>query len=893
MSARQKPTSEAIEILIAEDSLTQAEALKYILEKQGYQVVHARDGQQALGLLGEHSPALVISDITMPEMNGYELCQHIKADTGNYDIPVILLTALSDKQDVVEGLACGADSFITKPYSENSLLTHIEEILARPLRPRSERAYVDLSIIVAGKTRTITADPQLVLSLGLSTYEAAIQRNRELVQAQDALSLLNEQLEDKVETRTAALSAEIAERQRMEEEVRRRMSELEALFAASQAIGQMLQPQEIGQKILEILSERFGWRHTAFYQYDAENETIELLAMHQPGLENEAQRLAAAEWFNSLVTRPGQGMSGWVIQHGEPIYCSDVTKDSRYIEAWPEVRSGMYVPLKVGERTIGCLGIELEQAGSFSETDEWLITTLASQTASALENARLFETAQRNLRRLEALRSIDTAINSGLDINLTLKLLLEQVADQLGAHAAGVMILDQESQRFHNAARRGFQTSALQQSSVSMGDGYAGRAALERRTICVPNLADDASTFKNSPHFTKEGFVSLVSTPLIAKGKVTGVLEVFHREPLKMNPDWIAFLETLAGEAAIAIDSIQIFDHLQRSNTDLISAYHATIEGWSRALDLRDKETEGHTQRVTEITLQLAREMEMSSTDTVHIQRGALLHDIGKMGVPDSILHKPGPLTDEEWVIMRKHPNFAYDLISPIEYLRPSLDIPYCHHEKWDGTGYPRGLKGEQIPLSARLFAVVDVWDALTSDRPYRAAWTAERALTHIQEQTGTHFDPQVVEVFVRTHHQDLAVKKTQILIVDDDADVTQGLANDLGDQYEVLTADSGKAALGHFESKSDIAVILTDYQMATMNGIQLLAQVYKINPAVVGILMSGKIDQEILREAINLGNVRGFITKPFKLDEIRYRLEETLNDQRLASQQLPDNKIN
>jgi putative two-component system response regulator len=187
---------------------------------------------------------------------------------------------------------------------------------------------------------------------------------------------------------------------------------------------------------------------------------------------------------------------------------------------------------------------------------------------------------------------------------------------------------------------------------------------------------------------------------------------------------------------------------LREAHAQLLGAYEATIEGWSRAMDLRDRETEGHSQRVTELTLRLAREYGIDSQELVHIRRGSLLHDMGKLGIPDSILHKPDPLTEEEWVMMRQHPQLAYNMLYPVEYLRPALDIPYCHHEKWDGSGYPRGLKGEEIPAAARVFAVVDVWDALISDRPYRRAWTNENALAYIREQSGTHFEPKVVELF-------------------------------------------------------------------------------------------------------------------------------------------------
>jgi putative two-component system response regulator len=189
---------------------------------------------------------------------------------------------------------------------------------------------------------------------------------------------------------------------------------------------------------------------------------------------------------------------------------------------------------------------------------------------------------------------------------------------------------------------------------------------------------------------------------------------------------------------------------LREANAQLLNAYEATIEGLSHALDLRDRETEGHSRRVTEVTVKLAQALNFSEEEILHMRRGALLHDIGKIGIPDSILHKPDSLTEEEWTNMRKHPQFAYDMLSPIEYLRPALVIPYSHHEKWDGTGYPRGLKGEEIPMSARLFAIADVWDAVTSDRPYRAAWTKEQAAAYIREQSGKHFDPQVVELFFK-----------------------------------------------------------------------------------------------------------------------------------------------
>jgi PAS domain S-box-containing protein len=189
---------------------------------------------------------------------------------------------------------------------------------------------------------------------------------------------------------------------------------------------------------------------------------------------------------------------------------------------------------------------------------------------------------------------------------------------------------------------------------------------------------------------------------------------------------------------------------LRRAHEELTRACDMSLEGWSRALELRDRETEGHAQRVAEMTLVLARAMGIRDDQLVHIRRGALLHDIGKMGIPDAILHNPGALTEDEWVIMRKHPEYACEMLSPIAYLRPALDIPRYHHEWWDGTGYPYGLKGEAIPLAARMFAVVDVWDALSSNRPYSDGWAAEAVYEHILSLAGTQLDPAVVEAFLR-----------------------------------------------------------------------------------------------------------------------------------------------
>ncbi len=354
----------------------------------------------------------------------------------------------------------------------------------------------------------------------------------------------------------------------------------------------------------------------------------------------------------------------------------------------------------------------------------------------------------RQLERLAALRSIEMAISSSLDLRVTLSVILDQVTAQLQVDAADVLLLDQASQTLEYAASRGFRSTAITQSRLRLGEGYAGRAALHRRLVTISNL-DESDADLRARMLQEEDFVSYYVAPLIAKGQVKGVLEILHRAPLNPDQGWLEFLHALVGQAAIAIDNATLFDDLQRSNTELLLAYNATIEGWSHALDLRDNETEGHTLRVTEMTMRLARAMGYGESQLVHLRRGALLHDIGKMGIPDRVLLKPGPLTDDEWELMRRHPVYAFKWLSPIVFLQPALDIPYCHHERWNGRGYPRGLRAEEIPMPARIFAVVDVWDALTSDRPYRRAWPVERVRKYLDRHSSLQFDPRIVEAFL------------------------------------------------------------------------------------------------------------------------------------------------
>lgn len=423
--------------------------------------------------------------------------------------------------------------------------------------------------------------------------------------------------------------------------------------------------------------------------------------------------------------------------------------DAGFLSDW-NFRTVVAVNLRQGGRLFGSL-VAFSPMRRYGDEDRALLKSLADLAVNAVVNARLYADSRRRLARLQTIQKIDEAIANVLDLNVVARIFAHEAAAELGADAVNILMLEPQTNSLRFLGGRGFGPSAAKLAKVRLrlGEGFSGRVALERQMLHVANLPEVLPQFVRAASLAEENFASYIGMPLIAKGQVKGVLEIFHRSRLDPEPEWFEFLHGLARQAAIAIDNAQLFEGLLRSNTDLSLAYDATIEGWSRAMDLRDKETEGHTQRVTEMTVRLAREAGMTELEIVQVRRGALLHDMGKLGVPDNVLLKPGKLTDEEWAIMRQHPRFAYDMLSPVAYLRPALDIPYYHHEKWDGTGYPRGLKDEQIPLAARLFAVVDVWDALRSDRPYRSGWPEEKVLEHIRSQSGAHFDPKAVDLFM------------------------------------------------------------------------------------------------------------------------------------------------
>ncbi len=538
----------------------------------------------------------------------------------------------------------------------------------------------------------------------------------------------------------SAYAATAIENIRLYRETGQRLTELETLNRISTILREA---QTIHQMLPRLLDETLKAIHSqagAIWLYNVGKRVL--------------IQTVSQGWFTKIQEKevlPGEGMVGSSFAEGKIIISRDLSRDPLIYASWQELASGwsgVCIPIRTLQEVTGVLFLAVELPRQILPEETHLLSIVSEIAGNAIRRSQLHEQTQNQLQRLASLRVIDIAINTILDLRVILNILIEHILSQLGVDAAAVLLLNPKTQLLQHAASAGFRSEAVTSWRVYLANDIASRAIRSRSMVFIERLREITQRGR-LVSIAGDHFVSYICVPLIAKGQVKGVLELYHRTPLEVAADWKNFLETMASQTAIAIDNAQLFEELQKMNVDLVMAYDAVIEGWAKALDLRGCEAEGHTQRLTDLTVRLASALGLPENELVHVRRGALLHDIGTMSIPDGILSKPGPLTESEWEMIRRHPLVAYNMLNMILYLRPALDIPYCHHERWDGSGYPRGLAGEEIPIAARIFAVVDVWDSLTSDRPYRKAWSRVAALEYIKSNSGILFDPRVVEAFL------------------------------------------------------------------------------------------------------------------------------------------------
>jgi len=381
-----------------------------------------------------------------------------------------------------------------------------------------------------------------------------------------------------------------------------------------------------------------------------------------------------------------------------------------------------------------------------------LETTASTLAAFARDLEALRVTSRRQAEenaQLQALVEIGRTINSSLEVNEMLQFVMDSIIQLSGAERSFLMLKDENGTLAMRIGRN------WEKENLDVSDGIISRTIVNRvvqegKPIITSNAQEDPR-FVELESITNYKLRSILCVPLMIKDKVTGAFYLDSRiQTGSFTEAHGAMLTAFAHHVAIALEKAALFDQLQSSTQDVTQAYDVSIETWAKTLELRDYETLGHCQRVTNMTLRLAQVMGVEREKMAHIRRGAILHDVGKMGIPDTILLKPGPLNEAEWEVVRMHPQNGYEWLQPVRFMHEALDIVRFDPARGDGRGYPMGLKGERIPLAARIFSVVDVWDALVHTRPYKRAWTKEEALFYIQTQAGECFDPQVVKAFLK-----------------------------------------------------------------------------------------------------------------------------------------------
>lgn len=525
-------------------------------------------------------------------------------------------------------------------------------------------------------------------------------------------------------------------------DLERKLKEVESLHAVSRAMQSTLDLDKILKVSLDVISDLMGVETCSLMLVNEGEGTMSIVIAN--GLDPEIVR--------SAVIRVGEGISGRVAATGEPLLIANVDEDPSFEarhRAEYRTRSALSAPLKVKDRVIGVINVNNKKSGEiFRPADLMVLETLSNQIAAAIENARLFHRNEQKIVELTTLQRVGQTINSTLDLSSVLGHVLDQIIAIFEADMGSIMLWDEREECLRIMEQRGLDPGYAEQIRFGAGEGVAGLVfQLGRGTLIADSSKD--------PHYKKFGGAvearakTLLCVPVFIKGRPVGVLScertLDHTGPFSVEN--LDLMTTISTQASVAIENANLYN-------DLLNLYLHTIQSLAAAIDAKDSYTHGHSRRVMKYAVAIAREMGLDETELHTLRHTALLHDIGKIGISESILQKPGKLTDEEFHFIQGHPVMGAHILESIEFLREVRMQMKHHHEKFDGKGYPDGLKGDQIPRGARIISVADTYDAMTSTRPYRKGLAHEVALEEIKRCSGTQFDPAVVDAFVRVSAQ-------------------------------------------------------------------------------------------------------------------------------------------
>jgi PAS domain S-box-containing protein/putative nucleotidyltransferase with HDIG domain len=751
------------EILIVEDSPTQAEQLKFVLEKYNYVVQIAHDGKEALSLVQKDRPLIIISDILMPEMDGYEFCRHVKANAKFKDIPFVLLTTLSDPEDVIKALECGADNFITKPCDEKSLIARIQHLASSMSIEEVDGAQLKLAIRFGKHKYTINSNRLQIFNLLLSTYETAVQKNKQLARAEEEVRKLNEDLEERIRERTAALLASEEKYRLLVENANEailviqgdqiKFANAKAAHVWGYSIGEL-----VSMPFIELVSESDRPATEAYFSKKA----VELI-----------DEILNFRYVNK------QGRIGWVEANGAPIiweakpailaFITDITERKRAEKALQE---------RVKElRCIADISRLAEEPGISIEKfvqevvsilpSAWLYPEICS--ARITMDSKEFKTA--NFRETEWSQSADIKVDRMKFGALTVcyleekpeadegpffkeeRSLINTVADFMGhviQHRRTEVEIRDSEKRFRtifDSANDGMLLADMEGKKFHSGNAAIYRMLGYSQEEIKKMGITDIHPEKDIPHvieqFEKQTRKEIAIAQSLPMKRKDG--SVFYAD-ISSAPVEISGKRYLLGIFRDITERKRAEEQLQKSLQQTKKVLEDVVLTLSSIVEKRDPYTAGHQHRVADLACAIAGELNLPEVQIEGIRVAGIIHDIGKINVPAEILSKTGRLSDAEFNIIKTHAQVGKEILEPINFPWPVAQVVHQHHERLNGTGYPQGLSAEKIILEAKIIAVADVVEAMASHRPYRPALGIDKALEEISNKSGILYAPQVVD---------------------------------------------------------------------------------------------------------------------------------------------------
>ncbi|MGB8645136.1 MAG: PAS domain S-box protein [Anaerolineae bacterium] len=725
------PVRQAPLVLIVEDNHDMNAFLAETLGKS-YRVMTAYDGEQGIAQALATRPDLILSDVMMPRLSGDQMVTELRRHPEMRDTPVVLLTAKADDALRVRMLQQGVQDYIDKPFSADELLARVAGLIQRHRQNREMQARL---------AAIVESSEDAIIGKSLDGVITSWNRGAEYLfgyTAEEALgkSILMLFPPERVDEESAILD-KIAHGESVKHFETVRVCRDERRLDVSVTISPIKDERGavVGiSKIARDITERKHAEETLRASEDKYRRLVENAPDIVYVFSNRRGGIYYSPRAETALGYPLDYLYAHPFLWNESIHPDDRARVTQTIQesAGGKAFAGEY---RVRDAQGNWRWFYDRSTETHSENGETLIEGLATD---------ITERKQRE-REMQAVAQMSVALRVAETRAEMLSVIASQVSELVDAASISLLFYDDRARDYVIEYAVGEWRSVIGRH-LSADSGILQYVLTTGKPYVTNDLPHD-------PYFTYRHIIgemrALAEIPLFTHQKTIGFVAVARRAPFSGQD--VQVLEAISNIAANALHRVALHEQAIQATAELTLAYDRTLEGWAHALELRDQETEFHTRRVVGGTLDLAHVMGIGETELEQVRRGALLHDIGKMGVPDSVLLKPGTLTEREWELMRRHPEYAYNLLAPIEFLRPALDIPYCHHEKWDGTGYPRGLRGEEIPLAARIFAVIDVWDALRSNRPYRLAWPHAQTIDYIRKQAGKHFDPQVVAVFMQT----------------------------------------------------------------------------------------------------------------------------------------------